>query len=204
MRRSFSNFYKLLDVDVEAHSNAIKQAYYRQAKKYHPDSQGTGNSEMFKKVTEAYKVLSNPELRRDYDNSNYVPPDAPPSDSGPTAANHDPFIRTHRFTEDQYQDFKGKVESLYSKAFDPAQQKKYKDFKREEFYETPAGPMTKHMRDNDRRDSNFGIFVYGMLAMIIFNALRGFIFTSREKELDEVWNTAYETELIKIKDNHGA
>ena len=49
----------------------IKLAYYKQAKKYHPDFMGPNAlesekeiaSEMFKKVQQAYETLSNPIAR---------------------------------------------------------------------------------------------------------------------------------------------
>ena len=41
------------------------------AKKYHPDRDG-GDENMFKKVTEAYEVLSDPKKREAYDNTGQI------------------------------------------------------------------------------------------------------------------------------------
>jgi curved DNA-binding protein CbpA len=199
MQRRFSNFYVLLEVDLDAHSQAIKQAYYRQAKKYHPDTSSTGNADKFKQITEAYRVLSHPELRRDYDSTLADSP-SPDDQQSPPEDPVDPFIRTHQFTEDEYQDFKGKVDSLYSKAFDTEKKKQYKDFKREEFYNTPEGPLTQQMRAQGRRDFNFGVFVYGTFGMMVYSALRSLFNTKNERDLSDAWNRAYDKAWVEIKD----
>ncbi len=64
------DYYKVLGVDKEATPEAIKKAYRKLALKYHPD-RNPGNKEAgekFKKISEAYAVLSNPEKRKQYDN----------------------------------------------------------------------------------------------------------------------------------------
>ncbi len=65
-----SDYYKILGVDKKATSEAIKKAYRKLAVKYHPDK-NPGNKEAeekFKKISEAYAVLSDAEKRNQYDN----------------------------------------------------------------------------------------------------------------------------------------
>ena len=63
------DYYEILGLKRDADDNAIKKAYRKLAKKYHPDS-NAGNvqaEERFKEVTEAYDILSDPEKRKLYD-----------------------------------------------------------------------------------------------------------------------------------------
>lgn len=63
------DYYEVLGVSRSADKSAIKSAYRKIAKKYHPDT-NAGNEqaeEKFKEATEAYDVLSDPEKRKLYD-----------------------------------------------------------------------------------------------------------------------------------------
>lgn len=63
------DYYEVLGVSRNADEAAIKKAYRKLAKKYHPDT-NAGNpdaNEKFKEVTEAYEVLSDKEKRKVYD-----------------------------------------------------------------------------------------------------------------------------------------
>ncbi len=63
------DYYEVLGVDKNADDAAIKRAYRKLAKKYHPDS-NPGDKEAeakFKEASEAYAVLSDAEKRRQYD-----------------------------------------------------------------------------------------------------------------------------------------
>lgn len=63
------DFYKILGVPKDASDADIKKAYRKLARKHHPDqNQSTGGSDkMFKDISEAYSVLSDPEERQQYD-----------------------------------------------------------------------------------------------------------------------------------------
>jgi len=63
------DFYATLGVGKDADADAIKKAYRKLARQFHPD-QNPGDSaaeEKFKSVGEAYAVLSDPEQRKQYD-----------------------------------------------------------------------------------------------------------------------------------------
>ena len=63
------DYYEVLGVSKTADEAAIKKAYRKLAKKYHPDTNaGDAHAEqMFKEITEAYSVLSDPQKRKLYD-----------------------------------------------------------------------------------------------------------------------------------------
>ena len=60
-----SDLYELLDVPREAGEDDLKRAYRRKAREHHPDA--GGDEEVFKAVTHAYQVLSDPARRARYD-----------------------------------------------------------------------------------------------------------------------------------------
>lgn len=63
------NYYEVLGVSRTASQEEIKKTYRRMARQYHPDlNPGDKAAEAkFKDVVEAYETLSNPELRKEYD-----------------------------------------------------------------------------------------------------------------------------------------
>jgi molecular chaperone DnaJ len=61
------DYYEILGVSRDADKEEIKQAYRRQARKYHPDvNKEPGAEERFKEINRAYEVLSEPETRERY------------------------------------------------------------------------------------------------------------------------------------------
>ncbi|SEQ57059.1 curved DNA-binding protein [Amphritea atlantica] len=64
----FKDYYKILGVDPDADSKAIKVAYRKLARKYHPDVSSHHDAEnQFKEVSEAYEVLKDKTKRAEYD-----------------------------------------------------------------------------------------------------------------------------------------
>ncbi len=64
-----TDYYKILGIDKNSGADQIKKAYRKMAMKYHPDhaKDDKGAEEKFKKISEAYAVLSDPEKRKQYD-----------------------------------------------------------------------------------------------------------------------------------------
>ncbi|MFA5841028.1 MAG: DnaJ domain-containing protein [Candidatus Paceibacterota bacterium] len=60
------DYYEILGVNKGASKDEIKKAFYKLAHKHHPDKKG-GNEVEFKKVNEAYQVLSDDAKRSKYD-----------------------------------------------------------------------------------------------------------------------------------------
>ena len=62
------NYYEILGISHFSNQSEIKHAYYKLAKRYHPDiNPKTAN--LFKQINEAYQILSDPVTRDKYDES---------------------------------------------------------------------------------------------------------------------------------------
>ena len=69
------DLYKTLGVAENADDAAIKKAYRKLAKEYHPDVTGNDKkkTERFKEINEAYDVLGDSQKRREYDRLKHAP-----------------------------------------------------------------------------------------------------------------------------------
>jgi DnaJ-class molecular chaperone len=69
MAVDYKDYYSILGVSKDADQKAIKQAYRKLARQYHPDVNPGDKvaEEKFKEINEAHEVLSDPEKRKKYD-----------------------------------------------------------------------------------------------------------------------------------------
>ena len=79
------NLYNILEIKKDATQNEIRIAYKKLALQWHPDKNEDKifAENKFKKICEAYFVLSNPEQRRQYDISISPPLPYPPRQRRP-------------------------------------------------------------------------------------------------------------------------
>src|ERR1700758_5491542 len=68
MALAFKDYYAVLGVPRDADQDAIRRAYRKLAREYHPDLNSDSDAEdRFKELGEAYEVLSDPDKRERYD-----------------------------------------------------------------------------------------------------------------------------------------
>src|ERR1700680_3352174 len=68
MALAYKDYYAVLGVPRDADQDAIRRAYRKLARKYHPDLNSDSDAEdRFKELGEAYEVLSDPDKRERYD-----------------------------------------------------------------------------------------------------------------------------------------
>jgi len=61
------DYYEALQINVNAEPETVHRVYRLFAQRFHPDNKETGSESRFRLVTEAYRVLSDPKLRAQYD-----------------------------------------------------------------------------------------------------------------------------------------
>jgi hypothetical protein len=61
------DYYEVLQVNAKADPDTIHRVYRLLAQRFHPDNAETGNSEVFRAILKAYKILGDPEKRAAYD-----------------------------------------------------------------------------------------------------------------------------------------
>ena len=64
---SIPDYYEVLQISPNADPDMIHRVYRLLAQRYHPDNTETGDERAFRQLTDAYKVLSEPEKRAAYD-----------------------------------------------------------------------------------------------------------------------------------------
>jgi curved DNA-binding protein len=120
----YRDYYKILGVERSVTADALKTAYRRLARKFHPDVSKEANAEArFKEVQEAYEVLKDPEKRAAYDQlgANWKageqfrpPPDwgsgyefsgGPPPGRGRRARGAQPGNGGPQFSQEEFSDF---------------------------------------------------------------------------------------------------
>ena len=61
------DYYDVLQISPAAEPDTIHRVYRFLAQRFHPDNTDSGNESRFREITEAYRVLSDPEARAKYD-----------------------------------------------------------------------------------------------------------------------------------------
>jgi curved DNA-binding protein len=63
----FVDHYEVLQISPNADTETLRRVYRVQAQRFHPDNLETGDAETFRRISDAYEILSDPEQRASYD-----------------------------------------------------------------------------------------------------------------------------------------
>ena len=67
MAKDQTDYYEILQISPTAEPETIHKVYRLLAQRCHPDNKETGNEAQFRRLSEAYHVLSDPQRRAQYD-----------------------------------------------------------------------------------------------------------------------------------------
>lgn len=90
------DYYEVLQISPNADQETIHRVYRIQAQRFHPDNQQQGNAEAFRKIAEAYQVLSDPKRRAAYDAEHRRRPVRMPEERFDPPANPTQSVDTER------------------------------------------------------------------------------------------------------------
>jgi curved DNA-binding protein CbpA len=62
-----TDYYEILQISPNAEPETVHRVFRLLAQRYHPDNAETGNDSQFRALTDAYRVVSDPEQRAGYD-----------------------------------------------------------------------------------------------------------------------------------------
>lgn len=186
IRRSV-NYYEVLGVSSDASNLEIKKAYYKLVKKYHPDASGEDMTEKFRLISEAYTTLMDMDRKLDHDQRLAA-------ETGEQVVNDSNFNPKNS----AYSKF---WEKTNSKEHFSAYEVKRKEYLREyrESLLDKNTPIVEKMRNDNKRNVAFGIFVYGTVAGIIYTKFSGNWLSKEEFELNQAIEK--EIELVRIEKN---
>ncbi|MGN1167413.1 MAG: DnaJ C-terminal domain-containing protein [Lachnospiraceae bacterium] len=127
------DYYDVLGVGRTADAGTIKKAYRKLAKKYHPDTnKGDANAEkLFKEVTEAYNVLSDPEKKKIYDRFGHEGLD-PNGFNTYGSTQGGAYHRTYTNPGESYQEFhfQGNMDDIFGDIFGDMFHRGHQSFRR--------------------------------------------------------------------------
>lgn len=118
---SESNHYDTLDVNPQATSTEIKQAYRRLAKLFHPDSNSnTVNTEKIIQINAAYEIIGDPQRRHSYDQK--LRERNPQASSSQSQERHDEVQRKYRRYRGTNQNIDTQISQWLQEVYKPVNQ----------------------------------------------------------------------------------
>lgn len=149
LRYHTPDYYVVLGVGKHANIKEIKLAYFNMAKQFHPDANQTLDApQMFQLIAEAYDVLSDPDRRKEYDETGVASEKFGGTSSGPGRQKTD-----SPYTADQ----------MYTKIFgSESAQAAQSEFVHEDFAETYSGSSvsSEHIVNVSFEEAALGVAVY--------------------------------------------
>jgi curved DNA-binding protein CbpA len=157
---SSKDYYKVLGVDLNATEKQIKEAYHKLAKKYHPDLNQGKTSEVFKEMSAAYDILSDPTKKKLYDETRGVFNNQNNHQHNPYGDEHganeysDRFYRANRSAHNTSSNFSKGEKSKTTYTFRDPKTGEYKSYTYEG--DSKGNPFFKDFEDLMKNFNNTG------------------------------------------------
>ncbi len=127
-----NDYYEILGLDKGASVDEVKKAYRRLARKYHPDvNKAPDAEEQFKKINEAFQVLSDPKKKQQYDQFGANPFYSGTQSGGfPFGGGQEPYSYTYSTKGINLEDlFGGEMGSIFDSFFGGGFSRRGKDLR---------------------------------------------------------------------------
>ncbi|CAG9333516.1 unnamed protein product [Blepharisma stoltei] len=189
--RYFATYYEILDVPIESNSQQIKAAYYKLARKYHPDAMPNKDSTKFKEINEAYATLVDPSRREDYDRKILNGGDPHTTTSSTTESqdkNEDPFTKKSTayggfdINDSEYHKFWENTQKKENFNIYEQRRQEFLKKKREQLHPNDS-PEAHKMFWDSWRDVNFSVAMYMAFFGLIIWYYRNNTWSAIEKKM---------------------
>ncbi|XP_054016573.1 uncharacterized protein LOC128896982 [Hylaeus anthracinus] len=148
--------YDTLNVSPNATHNEIKSSYFKLTVKYHPDKNKSASAKvLFQEVSEAYEVLGNHKLRKQYDRTMAIKSSLVNQMQKPT-----PKYEYSDTTRHKMYDFDEWTRAHYHNAFEQSMKRKtiYKEYMQNK----------RQMEQNEEIDATAVISLVGIVSVFVF------------------------------------
>lgn len=179
------DYYKILQVHVQAEPEIIESAYKRLARKYHPDVNPAGcQDDRMQRINEAYSVLSDPVKRKEYNRlweSRIMNSKKRQQNTG-TASENTPdlrFLAARRLLEDY---FDGLIKGAYSRSYETISEADKRNISKSDFIQWQTAVARVYCMKEYKCELH-GVYKDKMIRGMVYPLVLEFSVNTKERNL---------------------